>query len=143
MRLRPPSVHVRDSIDVEKAAPVAVYPPKPDIPRSTSTVLPIESLILIDSPNPVGLGKLPKRMYDIPREIRHLRRLRDGRRGRHTAPPDWAFLALLRSSSRSLDRYMPPRFERRGAAPRTTIICAAGRRVQEPAPRRCRTIRAA
>lgn len=81
----------------------------------------VESLILIDSPNPVGLGKLPKRMYDFLEK--------SGIFGAFdmdeevAAPPDWLFQHFC-VFIEALDRYEPQPFAR-GQAPRTTIIWAA------------------
>jgi naphtho-gamma-pyrone polyketide synthase len=81
----------------------------------------VESLILIDSPNPVGLGKLPKRMYDFLEKSGIFGGLEAGQSG---SPPDWLFQHFC-VFIEALDRYTPRPFEPTVAAPRTTIIWAA------------------
>ncbi|RYP27845.1 hypothetical protein DL767_007493 [Monosporascus sp. MG133] len=80
----------------------------------------VESLILIDSPNPVGLGKLPKRMYDFLEKSGIFGAFEMGDEAH--APPDWLFQHFC-VFIEALDRYMPQPFDR-GSAPRTTIIWA-------------------
>ncbi|KAI0115705.1 polyketide synthase [Nemania sp. FL0031] len=81
----------------------------------------VESLILIDSPNPVGLGKLPKRMYDFLEKSGIFGAFEMGEEA--AAPPDWLFQHFC-VFIEALDRYEPQPFVR-GQAPRTTIIWAA------------------
>ncbi|KAI1126483.1 polyketide synthase [Nemania abortiva] len=81
----------------------------------------VESLILIDSPNPVGLGKLPKRMYDFLEKSGIFGAFEMGEEA--AAPPDWLFQHFC-VFIEALDRYEPQPFAR-GQAPRTTIIWAA------------------
>ncbi|KAI1826624.1 polyketide synthase [Xylaria intraflava] len=81
----------------------------------------VESLILIDSPNPVGLGKLPKRMYDFLEKSGIFGAFEMGEEA--AAPPDWLFQHFC-VFIEALDRYEPIPFAR-GQAPRTTIIWAA------------------
>ncbi|CVK91833.1 bikaverin cluster-polyketide synthase [Fusarium mangiferae] len=81
----------------------------------------VESLILIDSPNPVGLGKLPKRMYDFLEKSGIFGAFEMGEEAQ--APPDWLFQHFC-VFIEALDRYVPEPFEH-GMAPKTTIIWAA------------------
>ncbi|KAF4953245.1 hypothetical protein FSARC_12439 [Fusarium sarcochroum] len=80
----------------------------------------VESLILIDSPNPIGLGKLPKRMYDFLEKSGIFGAFEMGDEAH--APPDWLFQHFC-VFIEALDRYVPEPFER-DSAPRTTIIWA-------------------
>ncbi|KAB8237687.1 type I polyketide synthase [Aspergillus alliaceus] len=80
----------------------------------------VESLILIDSPNPIGLGKLPKRMYDFLEKSGIFGAFEMG--AETHAPPDWLFQHFC-VFIEALDKYIPQPFER-GSAPRTTIIWA-------------------
>ncbi|GES66779.1 polyketide synthase [Aspergillus terreus] len=77
----------------------------------------VERLILLDSPNPIGLGKLPPRFYRVLEEA--------GVFGSHGGqkPPPWLiqhFLAFIDA----LDQYKPIPFQPAGAAPKTTLIWA-------------------
>jgi len=75
----------------------------------------VEHMILIDSPNPIGLEKLPPRLYDFFQSINLF-----GPRDR--PPPAWLlphFLAFLDA----LDKYKPKPFAP-GTAPKTHIIWA-------------------
>ncbi|KAM0226570.1 hypothetical protein ACHAQD_000494 [Fusarium lateritium] len=80
----------------------------------------IERLILIDSPNPIGLGKLPKRMYDFLTELGIFGGFEKG--DNTQSPPDWLFQHFS-VFIEALDKYMPQAFEP-GSAPRTTLIWA-------------------
>ncbi|KAI1152845.1 polyketide synthase [Nemania diffusa] len=81
----------------------------------------VESLILIDSPNPVGLGKLPKRMYDFLEKSGIFGAFEMGEEV--APPPDWLFQHFC-VFIEALDRYEPQPFAP-GRAPRMTIIWAA------------------
>nr|ALQ32777.1 putative polyketide synthase [Fusarium babinda] len=83
----------------------------------------VESLVLIDSPNPVGLGKLPKRMYDFLEKSGIFGAFEMGEEAQAQAPPDWLFQHFC-VFIEALDRYVPEPFEH-GLAPKTTIIWAA------------------
>jgi naphtho-gamma-pyrone polyketide synthase len=75
----------------------------------------VERLILIDSPNPIGLEKLPPRLYDF---FETIGLFGDG----NNPPPKWLlphFLAFVDS----LDKYRPVPFKP-GRAPQTYIIWA-------------------
>ncbi|KAM3429287.1 hypothetical protein NHJ13734_008227 [Beauveria thailandica] len=77
----------------------------------------VERLVLLDSPNPIGLEKLPPRFYQYLERAGMF-----GRHGGQTAPP-WLiqhFLAFIDA----LDAWRPVAFEPASAAPRTTIIWA-------------------
>ncbi|RYP07537.1 hypothetical protein DL764_002431 [Monosporascus ibericus] len=78
----------------------------------------VSALILIDSPNPVGLGKLPKRIPDFLEKsgIFSAFEMSD----KVHALPDWLFQHFC-VFIKALDRSMPQPFER-GSALRTTII---------------------
>lgn len=89
----------------------------------------VESLVLIDSPNPVGLGKLPKRMYDFLEGSGIFGGLEMGVQGEKekAAPPDWLFQHFC-VFIEALDRYEPRPFEvwKGGLrVPKTTIVWAA------------------
>lgn len=81
----------------------------------------VESLIFIDSPNPVGLGKLPARMYDF-LEQSGIFGAFEGSDAEMNAPPDWLFQHFL-VFIEALDRYQPIPFEP-GTTPPTTIVWA-------------------
>ncbi|KAF5676169.1 polyketide synthase [Fusarium heterosporum] len=80
----------------------------------------VEKLLLIDSPNPVGLGKLPKRMYDFLTESGTFGGFDMGDEAQ--SPPDWLFQHFS-VFIEALDKYVPQPFEL-GSAPRTTLIWA-------------------
>lgn len=83
----------------------------------------VESLIFIDSPNPVGLGKLPPKMYTFLENSGVFGAFEpSGGGGGGTAAPDWLFQHFL-VFIEALDKYRPVPFEPR-SAPRTTIIWA-------------------
>ncbi|KAM0351780.1 hypothetical protein ACHAPU_002292 [Fusarium lateritium] len=80
----------------------------------------VEKLVLIDSPNPVGLGKLPKRMYDFLTESGTFGGFDMGESAQ--SPPDWLFQHFS-VFIEALDKYVPQPFEL-GSAPGTTLIWA-------------------
>ncbi|KAI6776042.1 hypothetical protein HG530_002800 [Fusarium avenaceum] len=92
----------------------------------------VESLILIDSPNPIGLGKLPKRMYDFLTESGIFGGFETGNNAQ--SPPDWLFQHFS-VFIEALDKYMPQPFEL-GSAPRTTLIWATDGVCKNPQDKR-------
>ncbi|KAM5343388.1 hypothetical protein ACJ41O_011925 [Fusarium nematophilum] len=77
----------------------------------------VEQLILLDSPNPIGLEKLPPRFYKF------LEGAGVFGTGKGQSAPKWLiqhFLAFIDA----LDQYKPVPFSPRGAIPKTTLIWA-------------------
>ncbi|KAB8262554.1 hypothetical protein BDV32DRAFT_147475 [Aspergillus pseudonomiae] len=77
----------------------------------------VERLLLIDSPNPMGLGKCPPHFYQFLEEA-GVFGIDGGRK-----PPAW-LLQHFQAINDVLDRYTPAPFRPATAAPRTTIIYA-------------------
>ncbi|OGM43340.1 putative polyketide synthase [Aspergillus bombycis] len=77
----------------------------------------VERLLLIDSPNPMGLGKCPPHFYRFLEEA-GVFGIHGGRK-----PPAW-LLQHFQAVNDVLDQYTPAPFRPADAAPRTTIIYA-------------------
>ncbi|KAF4995260.1 hypothetical protein FGRMN_5225 [Fusarium graminum] len=80
----------------------------------------VEKLVLVDPPNPVGLGKLPKRMYDFLTESGTFGGFDMGETAQ--SPPDWLFQQFS-VFIEALDKYVPQPFEL-DSPPATTLIWA-------------------